>query len=261
MKERLDILLVDRRLVESRSKAQWLIRNGYVLVNDVEIRRSGKKINDFDEIKLKQKFPYVGKGGLKLEAALKSFSIDVKNKICVDIGASIGGFTDCLLKHGALKVYAVDTAMDLLHPSLRCEKMKNKVIPLLGIDARELKELKEKADICTIDLTFASLKSILPNVPNYLNKEGVIISLVKPLFETEFYNLSRYKIITNPEKLFQILKDLIDWSVKKKIYPYGIIKSPLLGEKGRSIEFLIYFRIDNKNSNFFYEDAIKNVLN
>ena len=191
-KERLDLLLVERRLVESRAKAQWLIRNGFVLVDGVEIRKPGKRIDNTLDIHLIKEFPYVGRGGLKLEAALKNFSISVKNKICADIGASVGGFTDCLLKHGASKVYAIDIATDLLHPSLRCEKVKDKVIPLLGVDARKLRVLKEKVDICTLDVTFTSLKAIFPNIRNFLNKEGDIVALVKPLFETEFYDEKKF---------------------------------------------------------------------
>ncbi|TES93878.1 MAG: TlyA family rRNA (cytidine-2'-O)-methyltransferase, partial [Promethearchaeota archaeon] len=120
MRERLDVILVERRLVESRTKAQWLIKSGFVFVNDMKILKSSKKVDNNSKIKLSRKYPYVGRGGLKLEAALKSFSVDVKGKICVDIGASIGGFTDCLLQNGALKVYTVDTATNLLHPSLTC---------------------------------------------------------------------------------------------------------------------------------------------
>ncbi|MHA1783194.1 MAG: SAM-dependent methyltransferase, partial [Promethearchaeota archaeon] len=159
MKERIDILLVERRLVESRTKAQWLIRNGHVLVNGIKINKPGKKVDNNCLIELKKQFPYVGIGGLKLEAALKSFSIDVKNKVCADIGASIGGFTDCLLKKGALKVYAVDTATDLLHPSLKCNE--TRVVKLLGIDARKLTSMDEEIDLVTIDITFTSLKNIL----------------------------------------------------------------------------------------------------
>ncbi len=163
MKKRIDVLLVENNLVESRTKAQWLIKKGYVSVDGKRILKPGRKVENSLEVQLKRNFPFVGRGGLKLQAALKAFSILVKGKVCADIGASIGGFTDCLLKHNVSKVYAIDNAEDLLHPSLRCEKMKNRVIPLLGIDARELNKLEEKVDVCTIDITFASLKDILPN--------------------------------------------------------------------------------------------------
>jgi 23S rRNA (cytidine1920-2'-O)/16S rRNA (cytidine1409-2'-O)-methyltransferase len=259
MKERLDILLVERRLTESRTKAHWLIRNGYVLINGVVIKKPGKKIDNRSEIELTQEFPYVGKGGLKLEAALKEFSISIEKKVCADIGASFGGFTDCLLKHGASRVYAIDTAKDLLHPSLRCEKMKNKVIPMLGIDARNLKKLAEKVDICTVDVTFTTIRAILLNIKKYMKREGNIITLIKPLFETEFYESNKFKIITDSVKLLQIMIELMEWSIQNKVFPYGIIKSPLLG-KGGSIEFFIHYRIDKERLNNNYIKIIRKVV-
>ncbi|MFW9938471.1 MAG: TlyA family RNA methyltransferase [Candidatus Thorarchaeota archaeon] len=241
MKERLDLLLVERRFVESRTKAQWLIKKGFVLVNGKKVLKPGKKVDNINEILLIEEFPYVGRGGLKLEAALKYFSIEVKEKVCADIGASIGGFTDCLLKHGARRVYAIDTATDLLHPSLRCNKAKDKVIPLLGVDARTLDTLNEKIDVVTIDVTFATIKSILPNVKNYLKENGDIIVLVKPIFETDFYQEVKLEIIRDSKKLYDILIDLLEWCWNNGLILYKILKSPLLG-KGGSIEFLVHLR-------------------
>lgn len=259
VKERLDLLVVERRLVESRTKAQWLIKSGYVLVNGIKVRKPGKKIDNSLDIYLKKEFPYVGRGGLKLEAALERFSISVKGKVCADIGASIGGFTDCLLKHGASRVYAIDIAEDLLHPSLRCEKMKNRVILLLGVDARELNSLGEKVDICTIDVTFASLRVILPNVKKFLKISGEIVALVKPLFETEYYKEKKFGVIQDSKVLIKLLIELMDWCVDEKFFPYGIIKSPLLG-KGGSIEFIVYFKIDNTNFYLDYKNTIRDIL-
>jgi 23S rRNA (cytidine1920-2'-O)/16S rRNA (cytidine1409-2'-O)-methyltransferase len=256
MKERLDVLIVERRLVESRVKAQWLIKNGFVIVNDKKIVKPGKKIENTSSISLKQKFPYVGRGGLKLKAALKKFSIVVREKICADIGASVGGFTDCLLQNGAKKVFAVDTAKDLLHPSLKCKN--NKVVELFGVDARQLESLPSNVDIVTVDVTFSSLKSILPNIKNYLNKNGDIIVLVKPLFETSFREELRFKIITDLVVLKKILKDLTDWSLKNNFFIKGLIVSPLLG-KGGSIEFLIHLKID-REYNFDFEESIEKVF-
>jgi 23S rRNA (cytidine1920-2'-O)/16S rRNA (cytidine1409-2'-O)-methyltransferase len=260
MRERLDLLLVERRLVESRTKAQWLIKNGFVLVNNAEILKPGKKIDNTSDIQLKADFPYVGRGGLKLEAALKDFNIDVKDKVCADLGASIGGFTDCLIKNGAKKVYAIDIAEDLLHPSLRCEKMEGKVIPLLGVDVRELKSLNERVDIATIDITFASLRVILANTNNFLKENGDIITLVKPLFETNFYEETKFKVIKEKEKLQSILIDLINWSKKIELYPHGIIKSPILG-KGGAIEFFINFRNKLTAPEYDYKEEIEKMLN
>ena len=259
MKERIDILLVERRLVESRTKAQWLIRNGYALVNGVEIRKPGKRIDNTCQIQLKAEFPYVSKGGIKLEAALKEFSISVKDKVCADIGCSVGGFTDCLVKHGALRVYAIDTANDLLHPSLRCEKMKNQVIPVLGVDARFLTNLDELIDVCTVDLTFTSLKDVIPNIKNYLNPTGNIITLIKPLFETDFREEKKFQIIQDPQRLRNILLELIEWSIHNQIFPYGLTKSPILG-KGGSIEFLVHFKIDMISHEFDHKKVIESVI-
>ncbi|MBY9012728.1 MAG: TlyA family RNA methyltransferase [Candidatus Lokiarchaeota archaeon] len=243
MKERLDILLVERRLVESRVKAQWLIKKGYVIVNEMNIIKPGKRIENNSSIRLTKKFPYVGRGGLKLEAALNRFSIVAKGKICADIGASVGGFTDCLLQNGAEKIYVIDTAKELLHPSLKCKD--ENIVKLLGVDARKLKSLPTNVDIVTVDVTFSSLKSILPNVKNYLKKEGDIIVLVKPLFEMDFRKETNFKIIKDIEILRKILWDLLEWNINNSFFPIGLIVSPLLG-KGGSIEFLIHIRIDKK---------------
>ena len=259
MKERIDILLVERRLVESRTKAQWLIKNGYVFVSGKKITKPGRRIDNSLKIQLTRRFPYVGRGGLKLEAALRDFSVSVEGKICIDIGASVGGFTDCLIKHGAKKVYAIDTATDLLHPSLSCEKMNGKVIPILSADARNSLNIDEKADICTIDVTFTSLKAILPNIKNLLKNSGDIIVLVKPIFETEFQNKGRFDNIEDPITLFQILNDLIQWSIKNQFYPYEVIKSPLLGKED-SIEFFIHLKLKESGQIFDFKKKIKNIL-
>ncbi|MBA7559786.1 16S/23S rRNA (cytidine-2'-O)-methyltransferase TlyA [subsurface metagenome] len=256
MKERLDILLVERRLVESRTKAQWLIKKGYVYVNDVINTKPGKKIENTSDIQLMRKFPYVGRGVLKLEAALELFSISVKGKVCADIGASIGGFTDCLLQHGAIKIYAIDTATEILHPSLKCKN--EEIVELLGVDARSLKTLPNKVDVVTIDITFSSLKSVLPNIRNYLKKNGDIIVLVKPLFETNFHEETKLKVIKDSEKLYHILFNLMEWNVENSFFPKGLIVSPLLG-KGGAVEFLIHIRIDKK-CNLNFRDLIEGVL-
>lgn len=257
MKERLDILLVERRLVESRMKAKWLIKNGYVLVNKRIIRKPSKKVENSHKIALKAPFPYVGRGGLKLDAALSEFSIIVREKVCADIGASIGGFTDCLLKHGATTVYAIDTATDLLHQSLICNK--KQVVALLGVDARKLTTLGELVDIMTVDVTFSSLKDLLPNVIKYVKLGGDIIVLVKPIFETNFYDKKKFRIIKDNKILFEILKDLLSWSTKNNLIPKAIMKSPILG-KGGSIEFFVYFKVGKENNNRNYEDIIRKIL-
>ncbi len=260
MKERIDILLVNRALVESRTKAQWLIRKGHVIVNGIKITKPGKKVDNSYEIQLQKKFPYVSRGGLKLEAALDEFSIRVEDRICVDIGASTGGFTDCLLQRGAKRIYAVDITLDRLHPSFRCEKMKEKVIPFLGVDAREMIDINEKIDVCTIDVTFTSLKSILPNVKQFLKKDGDILALVKPLFESQFRKKQKFRIAENSSFLYHILVDLIEWCIKNKFNPFGIIKA-LLSDIKNSIEFLVHLRIEEQKIPINFTEILKTLLN
>jgi len=256
MRERLDILLVDKHLVESRTKAQWLIKNGNVLVNNNKIIKPGKKIDNKANIELIKQFPYVGMGGLKLEFALEKFAIQVKEKICADLGASIGGFTDCLLKYGAKKVYSIDTASGFLHPSLKCQK--EKVIDLSGVDVRLIDKLDDFVDIIVIDITFSSLKDILPNTRNYLKQNGEIIVLVKPTFEIDFKNINRFEVISDKPRLKQILCELIEWGFNHEFYPQDIIRSSLLG-KGGSIEYFIHFKI--LKGNLGNKEEIHNKIN
>ena len=258
MKERLDIILAKRGLVESRTKAQWLIKNGFVLINEESINKPSKKVNENEKILIKQKFPYVGRGGIKLAAAIEEFSIDVREKTCLDLGASVGGFTDCLLQKGAKKVYAVDSAKELLHPSLVCKK--NRVTLLEETDARKRFKLEELVDIIVIDITFASLKEILPNSRYYLKNNGDIIVLVKPLFEKEFEKKDKFKIIKSEEDLKKILVSLVNWALSNNIYPLNIMKSPLLG-KGGSIEFLIHFRLNNNHLTVNFAEEIQLMIN
>ncbi|MGQ4874075.1 MAG: TlyA family RNA methyltransferase [Promethearchaeia archaeon] len=259
MKERLDILLVERRLVESRTKAQWLIKNNKVLVNKKVINKPGKLIGTECLIELIEEFPYVGKGGIKLEAALNEFKIKVKGKICADFGSSIGGFVDCLLKHGAKKVYAIDTAKDLLHPSLLCEKNKGKVIPLLGVDVRNPIKIKEAIDICTIDVTFASLSEILPNAKKILQKTGDIVALVKPLYEITFSKSKNFDVKEDYDTFYELLNNLRIWCLNNDFYPYGLIESPIKG-KGGSTEFFYHLRIDKIFKSFDFEKIFQEFI-
>jgi len=259
MKEPLDLVLVDKRFVESRIKAQWLVRNGHVLVDGQTIIEPGTRINSKSNITVLREYPYVGRGGIKLEKAIKEFSVEVKDKTCADIGASIGGFTDCLLKHGAKKVYSIDTATDLLHPSLLCEKNEGRVMPLLGIDARNLKSLEEKIDLCTIDVSFTSLRELLPNVKQFLKSSGDIIALVKPLFELKEPPDQQYNFIDDPKTLSRILNDLKAWAENMGLIPQGLIRSPLEG-KGGSTEFFFHFRLEGKKEGIDMKKVLENLF-
>jgi len=184
MKKRLDVLIFEKNLVESRSKAQALVMEGKVFVDGEKITKAGTQVNEDAVIEVEKQNPYVSRGGLKLESVLNLFKIDFSNKVCIDIGASTGGFTDCMLQHGAKKVYAVDVGTAQLHYKLRND---NRVINIENVNFRYFDKtlLKDKIDIVTIDVSFISLDKILPVVSEIVTSESFVIAMVKPQFELE----------------------------------------------------------------------------
>ena len=184
MKKRLDVLIFEKGLAESRSKAQALVMEGTVLVNGKKITKAGTPVSEEDIIEIEKQNPYVSRGGLKLESVLNLFSIDFTDKVCIDIGASTGGFTDCMLQHGAKKVYAVDVGTAQLHYKLRNDK---RVVNIENVNFRYFDKslLKDEIDIITIDVSFISLDKILPLASEIISKEGFIVAMIKPQFELE----------------------------------------------------------------------------
>jgi 23S rRNA (cytidine1920-2'-O)/16S rRNA (cytidine1409-2'-O)-methyltransferase len=184
MKKRLDVLIFEKNLVESRSKAQALVMEGKVFVDGEKITKAGTQVNEDAVIEIEKQNPYVSRGGLKLESVLNLFEIDFTDKICIDIGASTGGFTDCMLQHGAKKVYAVDVGTAQLHYKLRND---NRVVNIENVNFRYFDKtlLKDKIDIVTIDVSFISLDKILPMVNEIVTNESLVIAMVKPQFELE----------------------------------------------------------------------------
>lgn len=180
-KVRLDVYLVNQKLVETREKAIHLIKKGKVMVNQIVTTKPGKRVTPKDKIFLLEKIMYVGRGGEKLDQALKELLIEIKGRVCLDVGTSIGGFTDCLLQRGAKRVYAVETGRGLLHPKLHHHP---KIRLLENTDIRKLKILPEKVDLITVDISRHSLRQILPHLPKFLKpKGGRILALFKPQYE------------------------------------------------------------------------------
>ena len=184
MKKRLDILIFEKGLAESRSKAQAMVMAGTVLVNGQKITKAGTQVNQDDLIEIEKQNPYVSRGGLKLESVLNLFDIDFTDKVCIDIGASTGGFTDCMLQHGAKKVYAVDVGTAQLHYKLRNDK---RVVNIENVNFRYFDKtlLKDVIDIITIDVSFISLDKILPLASQIIKEQGIIVAMIKPQFELE----------------------------------------------------------------------------
>jgi 23S rRNA (cytidine1920-2'-O)/16S rRNA (cytidine1409-2'-O)-methyltransferase len=240
-KARLDQLLVKKGMAESREKAKAVIMTGEVLVNGQRVDKPGYSVPDSAEIILKnQPAPYVSRGGLKLEAALDHFNIDVRDTVMLDIGASTGGFTDCLLKKGAEKVIAVDVGYGQIHWKLRQDP---RVTILEKTNARYLRpdHIKEVADGAVIDVSFISLKLIIPPVSLLLNNNPFIVALIKPQFEAGKDQVGKGGVVRDQALLEKIVKDIEifcegqGWTVK------GVIPSPILGPKGNQ-EYLLYLK-------------------
>ena len=238
-RERLDKVIKQRRLIRSRSRAQRMIEAGRVKVDDRVVTRPGAPIDPEAEIEVLSYERYVSRGGEKLEEALIQFRIEVKGRICLDIGASTGGFTDCLLQHGAAKVYAFDVGHDQMHARLRHDP---RVVVREGINARYLEpqDIADPIDIVTVDVSFISLKHILPPLVEIVAPRAEIIALVKPQFEVGREALPKDGIVKDPAERQRAIAELetfiaqnTPWQVRDKIY------SPIQGEKG-NVEFFIH---------------------
>ncbi|MCB0167830.1 MAG: TlyA family RNA methyltransferase [Anaerolineae bacterium] len=235
-KVRLDILLVNKGLVESRSKAQALIMAGKVRVDDQVATKAGMTVSLEAVVTIDDELPYVSRGGLKLEAALDSFNIDPEAFICADVGASTGGFTDILLQRGAAKVYAIDVGYGQLAWKLRQDK---RVVVMERTNARHLNSLPEAIDLATIDASFISLKLILPAVIKWLNSPALVVALVKPQFEAGRSQVGKGGVVRDPEVHHQVLLNIANYALRLKFSISGLISSPITGPAGNH-EFLLY---------------------
>ena len=210
MKQRLDKALVERGLVTTRSQADNFIRLGYVFLNKKIVQKSGTMVSDSDEIKLEKKETYVSRAGLKLASVAEYFHLNFQDKIVLDIGSSTGGFTDYSLRHGAKKVFAVDVGTDQLHPSLR---QNPKIVLHEKTDIRDF-YVDEAIDIIVGDVSFISLREILPHVAeNLMNTNTILVAMVKPQFEAGRHQVNK-GVIKNDKVRRQILSDFEDWAKK-----------------------------------------------
>jgi 23S rRNA (cytidine1920-2'-O)/16S rRNA (cytidine1409-2'-O)-methyltransferase len=238
-KTRLDHLLVDRGLAESREKAQALILAGHVLVNGQKAEKPGHSVAGDTPIELLERMPYVSRGGYKLAAALDHWAIDVEGRVCLDVGASTGGFTDCLLQRGAARVYSIDVGHGQLDWKLRNDP---RVVVREGINARSLRfeDIGEQIDLATLDVSFISATLVLPAMVPLLRPEGRMVILVKPQFEVGRAQVGKGGIVRRPE-LHQAACLRVAEAVKSLGFETSIIESPILGAEGNK-EFLLYAR-------------------
>jgi 23S rRNA (cytidine1920-2'-O)/16S rRNA (cytidine1409-2'-O)-methyltransferase len=240
-KQRLDLLLVARGLCESREKAQRAIMAGDVSVGERVVDKPGTKVADDAPISLRAADRYVGRGGLKLEAGLGEFAVDPTKAVCLDVGASTGGFTDCLLQHGAAKVYAIDVGHSQLAWKIRSDP---RVVVREHLNARFLtrEEIPEPIDICVIDVSFISLTLILPPAADLVRPDGVILALIKPQFELRREEVGRGGVVRDAALHEQAVEKIRSFTAETLRRQWvGCIPSPILGGEGNR-EFLACLR-------------------
>jgi 23S rRNA (cytidine1920-2'-O)/16S rRNA (cytidine1409-2'-O)-methyltransferase len=238
-KKRIDRLLVERGLAESREKAQAIIFSGQVLANGQKYEKAGALVPEDAEIRiLGEQLPYVSRGGLKLEAALKEFKVSVEGKTAIDVGASTGGFTDCLLQQGAKKVYAVDVGYGQLAWKLR-QDQRVIIIERMNVRHMEPSLITEPLDIAVIDVSFISLGKVVPAIVQFLRPHSEIIALIKPQFEVGRDHVGKGGIVRDDAARTAAVEMVKEVFREAGFTVRGVIPSPITGQDG-NVEFLIY---------------------
>ncbi|WP_060917605.1 TlyA family RNA methyltransferase [Leptotrichia wadei] len=243
MKKRLDLILVEQELLETREKAKREIMAGNVIVNEQVVTKAGTMFKDNDDlnIRIRNKLKYVSRGGLKLEKAIKTWNLDFKDKLVLDIGASTGGFTDCALQSGAKYVYSVDVGKNQLDWKLRNDER------VFSIEEMHIKDLEEKdinnkkVDFIVIDVSFISLTKVIPYFERFLAENGKIVMLVKPQFEVGREKIGRNGVVENEEYHDEAIKKVISFSKECGYELIDVEDSPIRGAKGNK-EFLMLLK-------------------
>lgn len=251
-KKRLDILLMQKGLVDSRQRAQSLIMAGQVMVGDDVVDKPGRIVSEDAQLSIRAGLPYVSRGGIKLEHALDHFEVDVTGKIVADVGASTGGFTDCLLQRGARRVYAIDVGYGQLAWRLRQHP---RVVVLERTNIRYLQTLPDPIDSATVDVAFISLKLVLPKVVNLLQPKGNIIALIKPQFEAGREQVGKGGVVKDPAVHRAVLEKVVAWATDNRLRARGLTPSPLKGPAG-NVEFFVHLSRDEHLDNIGIEEAI-----
>ena len=235
-KRRIDLLLVERGLANSRQQAQALLMAGEVTLEGRRVEKAGSLVDPAAEIRITAAPPFVGRGGIKLDHALQEFRLDVSGAIALDIGASTGGFTDCLLQRGTRRVYALDVGYGQLDQRLRSDP---RVVVMERVNTRHPFELPEMVDLATVDVSFISLTKLLPSVMEHLQPGRPVIALAKPQFEALRREVGKGGVVRDPAIHAAVLARLIAWVVEHGIRLRGLTPSPILGDAGNREFFLL----------------------
>lgn len=260
-KERIDVLTVEKGFFPTREKARQNIMAGLVFVNNIRVDKPGESVAIDSNIQIKgESIPYVSRGGLKLEKAIKEFSIIVQGKTAIDVGASTGGFTDCLLKNGAEKVYSIDVGYGQFAWELRNDP---RVTLFERTNIRYVTEndIGTLCDMAVIDVSFISLKLVLPVVKKLIKDTGEIVCLIKPQFEAGRERVGKKGVVKDPEVHREVIRNIIDFTLDQGFGVRGLSFSPIKGPEG-NIEYLLYLSNNNEcgtfeNQNEAIEEVVK----
>lgn len=256
LKDRLDVILVEKGYFQSREKAKSAIMAGIVYVDGQRIDKAGTSVKDTSEFFIKENIcPYVSRGGLKLEKALKEFDFELQDAVCADIGASTGGFTDCMLQKGATKVFAIDVGYGQLDWKLRNDP---RVVNMEKVNIRYLdfETVDKDIDFISIDVSFISLKLVFPVASKLLAETGSIVCLVKPQFEAGREQVGKKGIVRDINVHKEVIRNVIGYAKDCGLYPQGLTFSPVTGAKG-NIEYLLHLKKSVNDS--FCEDAVEQI--
>lgn len=258
-KERLDILLVEKGIFQSREKARAAIMAGEIYVKGMKITKCGHIVKTEDPIEFRgNTMPYVSRGGYKLEKAIKSFNIQLEGKVCMDIGASTGGFTDCMLQNGAKKVYAVDVGYGQFAWKLRIDP---RVVSMERTNIRYVKaeDLQELCDFASIDVSFISLSKVLPVVKDLLLEAGGIVALIKPQFEAGRDKVGKKGVVREKSTHKEVIENVVSFAIKEGFYVKGLDYSPIKGPEG-NIEYLLHLKKGAAEDVTFNEKLIDEIV-
>ncbi|MBR3943299.1 MAG: TlyA family RNA methyltransferase [Clostridia bacterium] len=254
MKQRLDVLLCEKGYAQSRERAKELIENGQVLVCGKTAKKAGQSVEDTVQIEITgEQNPYVSRGGLKLDKAIQAFGLILSDAVAMDIGASTGGFTQCMLKNGAKKVYAVDVGTDQLHQSLKedvrvinMEKTNIRNLPLTEI---------EPLDFISVDVSFISLKLVLPKVAEFLKPMGKAVLLIKPQFEAGKQHLNKKGVVKDKKVHLSVVQEIVGFAEQLSLAPLRLDFSPIRGPEG-NIEYLLLVQKDGTAASVDAEQTV-----
>lgn len=258
-KKRLDVLLVERGLVTSRERAKRVIMAGQVLVDGQKIDKAGTLVKEEAGLRLLgEDIPYVSRGGLKLAKAMEEFGVDLQGKIAADIGASTGGFTDCMLQNGAVKVYAIDVGYGQLAWKLRTDE---RVVNMERTNIRHVTAdmLEDVLDFASIDVAFISLAKVLPAVKGLLKPSGEIVALIKPQFEAGREKVGKKGVVRDAAVHEEVIREVVGFCRADHLVPMNLTYSPVKGPEG-NIEYLIYLSLDDNAMDGITDERIAGVV-